>query len=649
MSTEFKSNTNEYERELLKVNCELPKINFEPPKIGCEHIKSVVKRVRSESNTLLSGLLDIIDNVYGLAFKLKEEGLLKNHITEADIRLIYSELNNDELVKIIISDNILHGFKSILEGGINSPLNMGHLRDGHKDDNESSEFGNGLKKAIMYLCNNANIYTRSITDDGRENYVKVKFNIETMMSQCKPEESYDPKFKLITSDEFKENHHNNFSHGSTICLTELRLDSILHDPESSDKFSKEDLENYLMENLSITYSNIIKTKVFSITLNGKKVNPNTDLTEMIPEHTRYRLYIKLNTTGDVVQIYRKGKTPTGKPQYSEYTDKGQNEDNEQNEDKNKQKYKFKHNIKDSDFESFTLDPYVFTLEMISLTTCGTHYSNIFHYDRTYVSRNGRQFYPFIKITKQESDGYSNHIYNRVEYISKRLNKFIGVGSNKQLTKSNNLLMSAIHLTQKETTTKFRARARAAAAAAAASKKENQTNVQNNVQPEIQNNVQPEIIPVQIDTYKKGKSNFKSQFNPQIQEIQFEEIQPEETQTEIQPKEIQTEIQTEIQIEIQIEESQIEIQPEEIQIEEPQIVTDNIINVIQENEAIVIINNQQNNINLATNKIHDNLVDESKEKLRSASQIIMELIADPDFDRNDGYKVLEFINMYVSNK
>ena len=223
-------------------------------------------------------------------------------------------------------------------------------------------------------------------------------------------------------------------------------------------------------------------------------------------------------------------------------------------------------------------------------------------------------------------------------------------------------MNAILFTQKETTNKFRSRSQSR------TQPNVQPEIQINVQPEIQTNVQPEIIPVQINAYKKCKSNSKSQSKPQleeieleeieleeipieeikIEEIQSEEIQPEETQIEeIQIEEIQTE---EIQIEeIQTEEPQIEeIQPEEIQTE-TQIVSDNIINVIQENEAIVIINNQQNNINLATNKTHDNLVVESKEKLRSASQIIMELIADPDFDRNDGHKVLEFINMYVSNK
>ena len=673
MSTEFKSNANECERELHKVNCEPPK--FKRPTVGCEHFMSVVKRIRYEDNTLTSALFDIIDNVYGLANILKNNNI-NYPTTKVHIKLQFDKIHSN-LLQISISDDIFHGFNNILDGGINSPLNMGHIREGHDNDSESSTFGTGLKKALIYLCNMATIYTRSIRDDGTETHIKVTFDINDMMEKTKPEESYEPTiFDSITADEFKGKHI--FSHGSTICLRELNLNSISYNPKTLDKFlTIEELLNYLSEEISVAYSSIIRNEVFTITLNEKKVNYNIDLTEIIPEthKKQYNFYIKLNNTNDCEKIYRKGNSG----EYREYTDKNDEDDEKKHQEDNKHRHKFK-DIDSDKFNSFISEPNVFCLTMTALTTFGTPHSDLQHNDYTYVSRNGRQFNPPVKITKIQLDGYSNHIYNKVEYSSKRLNKVIGVGPNKQIIKPTNLLISAIQYTQQGrwgTSTYFRNKY---------TRKNNlnmQPEIQPDVQPEIIPNVQPEIIPVQINTYKKGKSNSKSQSKPQleeieleeipieeikIEEIQSEEIQPEETQIEeIQIEEIQTEeiqieeieleeiqieeIQTEeIQIEeIQTEEPQIEeIQPEEIQTE-TQIVSDNIINVIQENEAIVIINNQQNNINLATNKTHDNLVVESKEKLRSASQIIMELIADPDFDRNDGHKVLEFINMYVSNK
>jgi hypothetical protein len=682
MSTEFKSNANECDRE-LEVNCEQTNPNFEAPEIGCEHIKSIVKRTRSEPNNLVSALCDIVDNVVGEAFKLKKEG--SNDDIVVHLSTIYSEVNKDELVELSISDNIPRGFENILKKGINSPLNLGHVRDGHTDDDETSEFGHGLKKAIMNLGNNADIYTRSISDNETDTCVHVGFNIEKMCGKSRPEKSYEPTiFETISLDKFKENHHNNFSYGSTISLSQLRLDSILYNRESSEKLStKEDLEEYLIENLSITYSKIITKKVFGITLNGKNINPTNDLTELIPDSNiiRNRLYIKLNILkGNIEKTCRKGKTPTGRDQYCEYID-----------DAKTSKEKYKH-INAETFNSFIAEPHVYKLDMISLTTLGTDYSNILHNDKTYVSRNGRQFYPFIKITPQASDGYSNHIYNRIEYTSKRLNKFMGVGSNKEIRLSNNILMNAILFTQKETTNKFRSRSQSRTQPNV--QPEIQINVQpeiqTNVQPEIQTNVQPEIIPVQINAYKKCKSNSKSQSKPQLEEIELEEIPIEEPQIEeipieepqieeipieepqieepqIEEPQIEEPQIEEIPIEEpQIEEAQIEEpQIEEIPIEEPQIeeihhedtqIEEIPIEEIQHEdtqiEEIPIEEIQHEDTQIEEIPIeeiqHEDTQEESKEKLRRASQIIMELIANPDFGRNDGHKVLEFINMYVSN-
>jgi hypothetical protein len=127
--------------------------NFQAPKIGCQHFKTIVKQIRSDNNTIESALYDIIDNVYGIA---KAQCLVN---TECRIKITYSENSMD---KIIISDNIPKGFTKILDNGVDNPLNMGHIRIGHDDDNESSEFGTGLKKGMIFLSKDTEIYTRSV-------------------------------------------------------------------------------------------------------------------------------------------------------------------------------------------------------------------------------------------------------------------------------------------------------------------------------------------------------------------------------------------------------------------------------------------------------------------------------------------------------
>ena len=57
------------------------------PKVGCLHFKSTVKQIRSENNTFSSSINDIIDNIHGLASKLKIKGI-------CDIKIFYDEQLN---------------------------------------------------------------------------------------------------------------------------------------------------------------------------------------------------------------------------------------------------------------------------------------------------------------------------------------------------------------------------------------------------------------------------------------------------------------------------------------------------------------------------------------------------------------------------
>jgi hypothetical protein len=43
------------------------------------------------------------------------------------------------------------------------------------------------------------------------------------------------------------------------------------------------------------------------------------------------------------------------------------------------------------------------------------------------------------------------------------------------------------------------------------------------------------------------------------------------------------------------------------------------------------------------------ISESSEKIKEASKKLMDLIADGNFNRTDGYKVLEFVESYINTR
>jgi hypothetical protein len=117
------------------------------------------------------------------------------------------------------SDNLPNGFENALDEGSNNPFNMGHIREGHTEDGQTSEFGVGLKKSIVKLSNKSIIYTRSEKND-IISFLNIIFDIKKMCSKEDPNESYDPDFQFITEDTFYEV-HKSFTTGSTIILTNL--------------------------------------------------------------------------------------------------------------------------------------------------------------------------------------------------------------------------------------------------------------------------------------------------------------------------------------------------------------------------------------------------------------------------------------------
>ena len=172
------------------------------------HFKGLVKSIRGDKNELECGLCDLIDNVDGIISK----NMLSN--IGCWVEILYDE--NNKIHKITITDNLPDGFNGLDNEGTDNPLNMTHIREGHGDDNESSEFGTGMKKALIYIGNSCEIYTRSI-ENGTDTCWYIKMDFVEMSQRVNSDDSYEMTIIEKISYE-KYRHYHNKEFGSTIII-----------------------------------------------------------------------------------------------------------------------------------------------------------------------------------------------------------------------------------------------------------------------------------------------------------------------------------------------------------------------------------------------------------------------------------------------
>ena len=148
--------------------------------VGCPHFKGTYKQLKQANYTIYKVLHEFIDNIIDKA-------------PEIHIKL---KLNDDKSLKdIIISDNYESGFENINCDSIENPFNMSHTRIGHGDDNETSQFGIGMKGAAIASCEKMIVYTKVETI-----YYRVELDFDEMCSRENPVDSYNPDiFSPITN------------------------------------------------------------------------------------------------------------------------------------------------------------------------------------------------------------------------------------------------------------------------------------------------------------------------------------------------------------------------------------------------------------------------------------------------------------------
>ena len=392
-------------------------------KIGCGHFSGIVRDVRSQSsNSLEDALCDIIDNVEGKAFV----GNLNN--IGCWVEILYNE---DKIHKLKVIDNLPNGFNGLDNEETNNPLNMTHIRDGHNDDKESSEFGTGLKKALVFIGNSYEIYTRSI-ENGTDICWYVKMDFVEMSQRKNPEDSYEATImEKITYEKYRQYHNNDV--GTTIIISDIRNDKICS------YVNKNEFEQQLREYLSLKFTGKLRMDIFKLYLNNTEIIEKTDIYTNNDNKFTFTFYINKHNIDDIVVNRQKHRGQTKDLRFSKETLE----------------------IKEDKENPVNISVYEHSKNYWKLVlTCVSTYeieelSNILGKNITEIIRLGRN-YGCVMITKVEQDGYSNYISNKIDYVSKGLNTYLGVSSHKKVTVlPKNSITSALRSALKYSTNDFK--------------------------------------------------------------------------------------------------------------------------------------------------------------------------------------------------
>ena len=98
---------------------------------------------------------------------------------------------------------------------------MGHHNmETHGNNSYLSKYGRGFKRACFKFGNKIEIYTKSFNDETNEyDFLKITYDILFMSNQCQPGQDREPKFEVITEEEF--HHIHKYDYGTTTRISEF--------------------------------------------------------------------------------------------------------------------------------------------------------------------------------------------------------------------------------------------------------------------------------------------------------------------------------------------------------------------------------------------------------------------------------------------
>ena len=220
--------------------------------VGAQHIRSKIKHARNNNYTFINALNELVD--YPI--------LIANHV---DITL-QKNVEETGLYKIKISDDCPEGFEHILDKGFKNPFNFGYETEDHANDDTISEFGTGMKQAVVSISDKLTVVTKV-----NDSYFLIQFEYQEMMQETDVMKSYNPtSFRMISREEYNQYHP--YEQGST-----LILESILQNILSSSYI--ENLEKNIQESLTKTYSKILykRKSDLILKLNGEQIHETEDI------------------------------------------------------------------------------------------------------------------------------------------------------------------------------------------------------------------------------------------------------------------------------------------------------------------------------------------------------------------------------------
>ena len=390
---------------------------------GAPHFKSVMKQHRHANYTLAKVLNEFIDNI----------------VKKTDEIRIFTQVDDThKLQEVKVSDNYIHGFDSLDCDGVNNPFNMGHIKLSHDDDTETSEFGVGMKAGALSAANQLNVYTRIQNSDGTFKFIEVICDFIRMSNETDVNASYNPRIKLISYEEYREQHP--FDFGSTLKLSKIR-DCIYS------KTTHTEITQDISNCVSDTYVRFLSrgTKLF---VNDVPVMPNYDFFEdpkCEPFTISKELFI-LEKAGITTYIIRKTKEMSVWQEFnrekSEWNKLKQHSDG----------LLYIQDLIKSGYKHI-YSPFTDEGVCMNINTVFTFYSDMYHTinprsepdlpeDSVYIYKDDRNYGKQSLL--KHNNGVHNYTLHEIDFVSKRLGKDLGITFNKEiLMNGNNDLIIAI--------------------------------------------------------------------------------------------------------------------------------------------------------------------------------------------------------------
>ena len=381
-------------------------------KTGAAHFSSVANMHRQSNYTLDKVINEIVDNVIKKASKIH----------------IQTRVNDAILQELKVSDNYVGGFENINEDGTRNPFNMGHMRSGHDNDNETSEYGVGLKAGALSSGNVLTVYTRvgsplgSNERSGGEKMCKIICDFQRMIEEDDVNESYNPKIREITLEEYKEVHEYEF--GSTIVISQIRQ-AICGSCQENDA----NMTQAIKKGIAATYSRLIGINN-GIYVNGEPVEREYDFfadPKCIPFTVVKRMFV-LKKPGDINEVFLVEK----KIERSVWQMYDKVKDEWIGLDKGEDRLSCY--LREGYELVYNQDKTNALKETIRIETTFSFYSEneenipmdcvlIYKDNRLYGKKN------FVK----NNNGTNNYTIHKIEFTSKKIGKMLGITYNKEIT------------------------------------------------------------------------------------------------------------------------------------------------------------------------------------------------------------------------